>query len=921
MPDAKMFQMIIKFHLFTNLRKRFFMKLFFLSAVFFIGCNQSLVVVTDLTCEYLNDPLGIDETNPRLSWQLMSGERGQKQTAFHLIVASSPEKLDKNTGDLWDSGTIESDQSVQVEYNGIPLETGMLCYWKVRVWDKDGKPTEWSEPAMWSMGLLNPEDWSAQWIGSLYPVTAPYYRHSFQLDNTPEQAFICLASLGYFELYINGEKVGKEVLAPAVSNFSERTYYQNYDIAGYLKKGRNSIGIWMGTGWYSPGLPGVKHHSPVVRAQLEISGKKPQRIKTDSSWETKPSERSLIGQWRWGKFGGELVDARLIDTHWWNDQQSTTGWKSVVNVEPVDVPCTFQKCRNNIELAEITPVSFEQLDDTTILVDFGTNLTGMLKMNFRDLDAGQKITIHYADLDGREPEEAWRVRMGYKGFATYNQRDEFISAGRKEEQFHNVFNYHGYRYAVIEGLNYMPQKEDLVAIPVETEVPEVGSFFCSNDLYNRIHKMVRWTYRTLNLGGQTVDCPHRERLGYGDGQTAMDVGCYNFDASTLYTKWSQNWWDEQKENGFVPFVAPTPHQSGGGPAWGAMSIVVPWKTYLFYNDKKLLETGYPYMKKYIEYLGSHSKEGVLQDIFPNEKWHNIGDWVPPGRGMDKKEWVDDNSRRFFNNCYRVHLLHIMTKVGTILDKKDDVDVFMQELNIARKAIHEKWYSPQDTTYANGEQPYLIFPIKTGITPDELKDVVFEKYLHEMLVKDKGHLNTGMIGTQITFDYLLENNRNDLIDIMVNKKTYPGWGYMIEKGATTAWEQWNGYWSQIHSCFPYIGGWFYRGLAGIQWDTENPGFKNIILRPALVESVSWVKCSYDSQYGNIVSNWKIEEDQFKWEVTIPANSTATVYVPGNNIMESGSPVEDASGVTFIKIEDGISVYTVESGNYYFESMQK
>jgi alpha-L-rhamnosidase len=880
--------------------------------------ETSSLHIENLKCEYLDNPRGIDMVLPRLSWQIKNnGVRGEKQTAYRIIVASSRDQLRKGNPDLWDSGKVETEQSQHVEYKGRPLYSRMQCYWKVMIWDRNGNPSSWSEPAYWTMGLLNEEDWSAQWIGSPDSVTAVYYRKSFELNKIPERAFIYLASLGYYELYINGEKVGNEVLAPAVSNFSERTYYQTYDVAGYLKKGRNSIGIWMGMGWYTPGLPGVKHHSPVIRAQLEIPGENKHRI-TDSSWETKPSAISRIGKWRWGKFGGELVDARRIDEHWWNDQLSTKGWKPVVNVQTADVPCTFQKCRNNKAFAEISPVSFEQLGNTTILVDFGTNLTGMLKMNFYNLNPGQKVTIHYADLDGCDPDEAWRVRMGYRGFATYNQRDEFISAGKKEETFQNVFNYHGFRYALIEGLHYQPEKEDLMAIPVETEVAETGTFSCSNELYNRIHNMTRWTFRALNLGGQTVDCPHRERVGYGDGQTIMDVGCYNFDASTLYTKWSENWWDEQKEDGFVPFVAPTPHRTGGGPAWGAMSIVVPWKTYLFYGDIKLLEKGYPFMKKYIEYLGQHSVNGIFKDAFPGAKWHNLGDWVPPGKGMDKKEWVGDNSRRFFNNCYRTYLLQIMMQVGEILGKTEDVNAFGEELNGARKAIHEKWYNPADSTYANGEQPYLIFPLKTGITPDELKDEVFKKYLSTMLVKDKGHLNTGMIGTQITFDYLVENNRNDLIDIMVNKKTYPGWGYMIEKGATTCWEQWNGYYSQIHSCFPYIGGWFYRGLAGIQWDTENPGFKNIILRPALVKSVDWVKCSYNSSYGMIVSNWKNDKTQFKWEVNIPVNASATVFISGNNITEGGLPIEEAKGVTFIKNEDGSGIFKVESGNYVFES---
>jgi alpha-L-rhamnosidase len=286
--------------------------------------------------------------------------------------------------------------------------------------------------------------------------------------------------------------------------------------------------------------------------------------------------------------------------------------------------------------------------------------------------------------------------------------------------------------------------------------------------------------------------------------------------------------------------------------------------------------------------------------------------------MDKKDWVDDHSRRFFNNCFRTHLLQTMIKVGTILGKTKEVEVFQKELKIAQHAIHQKWFNAKDNTYANGEQPYLIFPLQTGITPDELQEAVFEKYIRTMMVKDKGHLNSGMMGTQITFDYLLENNRNDLIDIMVNQKTYPGWGYMVEKGATSCWEQWNGYYSQIHSCFPYIGGWFYRGLAGIQWDTNNPGFKNIVLSPALVNSVDWVNCSYESPYGEIVSNWKKEAGEFIWEVSIPPNSTATVYLPGEETLVDGEKISRIREINFIRNEGNTRVFKVESGEYIFNT---
>ena len=874
----------------------------------------------DLRCEYRAHPTGIDVVKPRLSWRLESGTRGQKQTAYHVLVASSRDRLDRNSGDIWDTGKVKSDRSVHVAYNGKPPESRMRCYWKVRVWDKDGKRSSWSKPAMWSMGLLKKEDWQAKWIGAPTKQTAPFYRTSFKVDRIPERAIVYVAALGYFELYVNGKKVGDEVLAPAVSNYSKRSYYRTYDVGEYLRRGRNSIGIWMGTGWYSPGLPGVKHHSPVLRAQLEMRVKgKEQRVLTDTSWQTKASERSLLGKWRWGKFGGEHVDARKVDSDWYDEQKSTAGWMPVVEVKVADVPCTAQYCPGNTELAAITPVIVEKLDEQTVLGDFGTNLTGMMRMSLRNLRAGQNVTMRYADLDARIRKKAARGRTT-KGFATHGQWDEFISAGAAEEKFRSVFNYHAFRYMLIDGLHYLPKKEDFEAIPVETEVAEVGSFSCSNELYNRIHKMVRWTYRCLNLGGQTVDCPHRERLGYGDGQTIMDTGCFNFDAASLYAKWSRNWWDEQRGNGSMPFTAPCPHGTGGGPAWGAMCMMVPWKAYLFYGDKRLIEDGYPYMKKYVDFLDANCRDGLLQDM-SRSKWNNLGDWVPPRRGMDKKNWVDARSRRLFNDCYRVHMLQTLQKIAGIIGKDDDGREFEEKIRFARKKIHEEYFDANTSTYANAEQPYLIFPLLTGVTPEQQKAAVFDKYVETLLETDKGHLNSGMIGTQLVSDYLLSQNRNDLIDTFVNKKTYPGWGYMIEQGATTCWEQWNGYWSQIHSCFPYIGGWFYRGVAGIQWDPDFPGFKNVVLRPGSVKSVDWVECSYRSHYGTIISNWKVENGSFKWDISVPANSTATVYLPATNVKsarESGKPLEGAEGVEFMRTEDGRVVLSVDSGRYSFVS---
>lgn len=907
--------------------------IFLVSALLLTHCNspQKQAAASDSTteplkpvqlrCEYLADPQGIDKNNPRLAWQLFSEEPGQKQTAYHLLVASSPQNLNQGIGDLWDSGKVVSNKSNQIEYEGNPLESRRECFWKVMIWDKDSQASAWSDPASWSMGLLDQSDWQAMWIGSAEPVTSPFYRSQFQLRERPEKASIYIAALGYFEIYVNGKKIGEEVLAPAVVNFSKRTYYRTYDLTDYLEPGNNILGVWMGTGWYSPGLPGVKHHSPVLRAQLEIvNPDSRQTLCTDLSWETKPSERKLLGSWRWGNFGGEQVDGRAVDPNWCIPDRSSDHWSSVVEVEPAEVPCSAQACEGNRTFDRITPQTVEWLDNETVLLDYGTNLTGMMSVTFRELQPGQKISLYYADLDGRNEEESWRALMTMKDFATYNQWDEYVGAGKSEEKFENVFNYHAFRYVLVDGLDYLPEKADFEALPVETSVTEAGTFSCSNDLFNNIHEMVSWTYRCLNLGGQTVDCPHRERLGYGDGQTIMETGCFNFDAASLYAKWSQNWWDEQLDDGFVPFTAPSPHSTGGGPAWGAMCIMVPWKTYIFYEDLKLLREGYPVMKKYMNYLNAYCQDGILQDIFPGEKWPNLGDWVPPRRGMDKQSWVDDTSRRFFNNCYRLHLLQIMQEIAVLIDLSDEAAVFENEICQAQKRIHEVYYNPEDSTYANGEQPYLIFPLKTGVTPDSLRTAVFTKYQETLLVKDQAHLNTGMIGTQIMIDYLLEQDRNDLIDTLVNQRTYPGWGYMIEKGATTCWEQWNGYYSQIHSCFPYIGSWFYKGLGGIQPDIEHPGFKNIILKPGIVNSVDWVNCSYKSPYGKIVSNWKTAGKQLEWHIQIPPNSTATVYIPGRKVRINGKKGPRSKNCSFLYRENACNVYQVESGNYLFTSDQ-
>ncbi len=878
-----------------------------------------------LRCDYRSNPLGIDNPLPRLSWMIPSPRRGCRQTAYQVLVAGSRESLAQGQAEVWDSGRVESDAAVDVTFAGARLTSRQRCFWQVRVWLEDGTVSDWSEPAWWTMGLLDPADWEAQWIGAPQPEDAPWFRRALTLDSTPQRAVIHVAVLGYFELYINGQRIGEDFLAPAISNYARRTYYRTFEVGDHLHPGLNHLALRTGQGWYTMGYPGVVHASPVIRLQLELAGPDGvRRIGTDTTWQTRASERQRVGHWRNTDFGGERVDARRWHPRWWSTEECTIGWQPAVAVTVPDVPCAAQPCNGNLRLPAIRAVNLERLPDGALLADFGTNLTGMMRATFHGLSNGQCITMRYADLDTRTlaPGVPAPHRSCMHGdLVVYGQYDEFIAAGEAHETFENVFNYHGFRYLLIEGLDAVPALADLEAIPVQTGMDEVGTFRCSNDLYNRIHEMVRWTYRCLNLGGITVDCPHRERLGYGDGQTIMDTGSFNFDTAAMYAKWSRNWWDEIRPDGSLPFVAPCPYESGGGPAWSAMSIVVPWKTYLFHGDHRVLADGYPTMKAFMAFLQAHCVAHLLQDLYPGRKWENLGDWVAPGRGMDvENNWVDDRSRQFFNNCYRVHLLRIMERIAARLGLAGDAAQFAAETGRAQAAIHQEYYDPVKQSYANGEQPYLLFPVLVGVTPAAQRAAVLRRYEQTLREQDRGHLNAGMIGIQMVVDCLLDLGRNDLVDLIVNRTTHPGWGYMLAQGATTCWEQWNGYFSHIHSCFPYIGGWFYRGLAGIQWDETRPGFKHVLLRPGFVASVDWVDCQYQSVHGRIVCSWRRAGNRMRLAVTLPANTSATLRLPSTHpdqITEGGSPLAPAAGITLLASGSDWTELLLAAGSYVIE----
>ncbi|MDG1356895.1 MAG: family 78 glycoside hydrolase catalytic domain [Akkermansiaceae bacterium] len=903
--------------------------------------EQAAVTVTGLQCEYRAEPLGIDARQPRLGWQMNTGERGQNQTAYQVLVASSSSLLDKDKGDLWDSGKVTSDQSIQIVYSGTPLVSGQRCYWKVRVWDQDGKPASWSTPALWTMGLLNPDDWKAEWIGYFPKVTgqkeekkelgrkakaaedakkitpAPYFRKTFTLDGPAEQAFATVNAQGYYELYVNGRKVDDHVLSPAVSDFSKRNLYITHDIRSYLKPGTNCVALWLGRGWYSEEIPGVLHSGPIARAQLEIKTDRqsPVQVVTDGSWKAHSSPLTITGIASHSKHGADVYDATKEIPGWNEASFDDADWPHAqVAASHPGAVTTAQAVEPNRATEKITPVTIEAMEDGSYLVDMGKDFTGWFDIRFpKGGKAGTVVSMTCSESGSPQR------KVGLN----YNQHPKYTFRGSGEETYRMRFSYHGFRYIQISGAPHQPDLEDITGYLLETDLPKAGRFKCSNDLFNRIHEMTAWTIRCLDLGGNTVDCPHRERLGYGDGQVVMEPLMYNHYGASLYYKWHVDWRDAQNpETGEVPNVVPFFFEkAGGGPAWGGTIVPMAWYQYLQYGDTRILEEALPSAKAYLAFFESKSKNNILEFYGFSRRWSFLGDWVPPGGGQETRNWDDKTSTLFFNNCYRLYLTQLTARMAVVLGQTADAEQLNAKIEELRSLLHERFYDPETKSYVCGKQTYLAFPLMIGLPPLEERAAIMAQLEKNIRGADKGHINAGMLGGYYMFDYLSSIDRDDLISLMVGQTTYPSWGYMLEQGATTCWEQWNGRFSRIHSCFVWVDLWFYEGLAGIHRDPDTPAFKHTVIKPKMVDGVTWVECHHDSPYGRIVSNWKRDDGKVTMDVTIPANSTATVYVPAqqaSDVRESGKRIGEAEGIQFLRMENGRAVYKVGSGSYNFTS---
>lgn len=893
-----------------------------------------------LTCEYLQNPQVIDVLNPRLSWINVPGnnERGQLQTAWEIRVSESREKLLSGDTGLWNSGKIISNESVNVKYNGITLTSRQDCWWQVRVWDRKGKVSDWSEPAFWSMGILKPEEWKASWIGAPWqnesalpkpqapksrsgrtltsaklPPPAPMLRKSFTLNKEIASARAYVTGLGYFELYANGKKISDDVLIPnltlygkrenlgpigamIMNNFREyRVMYLSYDLKEYLKEGENIIGALLGNGFYNPSSYWCEGYgSPRFLCQIHVrySDGTEQVIVSDQSWKAaeSPVTMDLV-------YDGEYYDARLEQPGWCNAGFIDSAWKNAAIRQAPEGILKAHMSPTDRVMESLAPVKTEKLGDGHYRVDFGQEISGWLHIKNVTGEPGRKIDIKYIC---ESP-----VGDNY-----------YIMKGGPQESYSARFTWFVFREVEIKNWPGELKPEQLRAEAVYTDIETTGKFECSNQLFNTINK-IWWRSQTDNMhGGIASDCPHRERSPYtGDGQVACVTVMHNFDARAFYTKWIRDIYGAQNpETGYVPNGAPWQPGCGGGVGWGAAMNIMPWEFYLHYGDLEMLSDNYDGMKGYIKYmLIWTNKDGIMLSQAPEKEkpnqWMNLGDWVAPG-----KLPPDEMVHTFF--LWRCSDLTALA--AKALGKTEDFKYYNDLAEKVKRAFQKKFFDKEKGTY--GQYGGNIFALKMGVPADE-KDRVLAALVAD--IHSAGdHLDTGIFGTQFFFEVLSENGLHELAYKVMDQRTQPSYGWWIGQGATTTWEQWNGSNSRNH---PMFGGgitWFYNELAGMYPDPEQPGYRHIIFKPQPAGDLKYASYSNLTPYGNASISWNKEPGRFLMNISVPVGCASTIYIPAGKkgkVLENGRRVKSSKGISLLGTEEGYEVIKVLSGNYWFESV--
>ncbi|HEY5749010.1 MAG TPA: family 78 glycoside hydrolase catalytic domain [Chryseolinea sp.] len=884
-----------------------------------------------LTCEYQNNPLGIDTSAPRLGWSFETAARDQYQLAYEIVV-----RQEAGQGSVWETGKVISSKNTLLDYKGEALRPFTRYYWKVRTYDAHDQPSGWSGEAWFETAMLSASDWQAKWIdnGSTLPARdedfykddpMPLFRKTLNVQKKLASARLYISGLGYYEAYLNEKKVGDHVLDPGWTTYKKEALYVVHDITSTLKTGQNAIGIMLGNGWWDPlplqlfgrfNLRTVQQTGrPCVKAEIHLNYADGTRevIGTDASWQTAngPIVRNNV-------YLGEHYDARLEMKGWNGLKSSGNAWKNASLAEgpagtlhaQVQPPIRITRTLKPTRILEIKPGVY--------IADMGQNFAGVARITVKG-KKGTKISLRYGEAllpDGTlnylttvagQLKALWNINGGPGAPATAWQEDSFTLNGEGTETWSPRFTFHGFRYVEITGWPGKPSPDNIQGLRMNADLTHSGEFACSNDMFNKIHEAIQWTFLS-NVFSVQSDCPGREKMGYGaDMVVTANAFMYNFDMSNFYTKAVRDFANEQRPGGGITETAPYTGiadkglgDESGPLGWQLGFPYLQEQLYEFYGDERIIATQYDNVVRQLAFLQSKAIDGLFH-------W-DISDHVA----------IDPKPEALSASAFYYHHALLAAKFAGILKKPDDSVKYAKLAGQTKQRIVEKYLVPHTGRFDNGTQSAQLFALWYDLSPE--KEKTWEVLMSEF-ARHKDHVASGIFGVKMMFDVLRQSGQNEEAYRIANQKDYPGWGFMLNEGATTLWESWeypDNAPSQNHPMFGSIDEWFYRSLLGI--NPLAPGFRKIQIKPQPAGDLTWAKGSYASIQGKIVSEWKKEENRFQLTVSIPANTHGEVWIPlapGADLKENGTIIGKEGMSKQVRYVEGYGVVEITSGDYTFE----
>ncbi|NWJ49812.1 MAG: family 78 glycoside hydrolase catalytic domain [Bacteroidetes bacterium] len=903
------------------------MKKIFIIIGFVLIClvSKAQVQILQQKIEHLINPIGIDQSNPSLSWVLASENRNIKQKAYEIRVSENS-KMEGQC--VWQTGKIISDQSINITYTGLPLKSGQKYYWQVRVWDNQEKQSGWSQVAYWQMACLQKSYWKAKWIEPDYNEdsnnrVSPLFRKSFKLKKEIRSALVYITSHGMYEASINGKRVGNNYLTPGWTSYNKRLQYQVYDVTSQLKKGDNAIGVTLGSGWYRSYLTWyVKKNlygkSVGLFLQLDVTytdGSKA-LIVSDDSWKSSTGsiQSSEI-------YFGETIDKNKEKVGWQLPGYDDRAWNgvNVVGYPTDNLIATYNEPVRKQET--LTPIKVITTPKGETVLDFGQNLVGWDHVIVKG-SKGDTVRIYHAEVLDKEGNFYTANLRSAKATSTY------ILSGNGTEVFEPHFTYYGFRYIKVEGVKGNLIPENFSAIVLHSDITETGKFTTSNHLINQLQSNIKWGQKG-NFVDIPSDCPQRdERLGWtGDAHAFFRTATFNRGVENFFTKWLKDLAADQHADGRVPFVIPDvlADSESGSSGWSDASTIIPWQMYMAYGNTRVLEQQYPSMKAWVDFMKNNSK-----DYLWNKGFH-FGDWLFYRPDDDRYGISAVTDKSLITQCFYAHSTQMLINTARVLGNETGVKEYTELLDNIKNAFVREFVTPNGRM-VSGTQTAYVLALYFDMLPESLRTKTAER-LVENISNYKNHLTTGFLGTPYICHVLSQFGYDDVAYKLLLQETYPSWLYPVKSGATTIWERWDGqkpdgtFQSTVmnsfnHYAYGAIGDWLYRVVAGLQEDA--PGYKAIIVKPHLGGDLTHVAAELMTPYGKAVSSWKLENEKLIMVVEIPPNTSATIYIPSKSadlIQESGKALSSVKEIDIIGQKGDYIIVKTGSGKYSFSIKNK